>query len=265
MIWRSLYAEFSRNYGFLLTLPKDARILEIGPGRGYFADWLICHDFKLITLVDIDEENYAFLKAKYAEFHSIQIVHDEAVHFLKNDDSMYDLIISQQVIEHISASDMHALMRSSRERLRNTGFVVHETINAANIIYGTYYRYIDFSHQNSFTEKSLQEFAATDFEVACKNFVPVSFIALVKSIVAGNNEKHIRELAGKIVLPRLSSTAQSVSYKPSLLRRLLTHTVKRFRWLFGAGISRLFVSDDVVSHYIIAVFKKRTHEKYMRV
>ncbi|MDP2650305.1 MAG: class I SAM-dependent methyltransferase, partial [bacterium] len=233
IIWRSLYAEISRNYGFLRNLSAQARILEIGPGRGYFADWLLCQGFTNLTLVEIDGEGCDFLRKKYSAFSSVQVVHNDALKFLQTDNETYDLIISRQVIEHISAKDMHALMRAGRRVLHDDGLMVHETINAANVIYGTYFRYIDFSHQNAFTEKSLQEFGAPDFSVACRNFVPISLVALVRHIAAGEDEKRIRVLAEKLTIPHEVYGTPPALSPPSLLRRLLTHSVERLRWLLG--------------------------------
>jgi 2-polyprenyl-3-methyl-5-hydroxy-6-metoxy-1,4-benzoquinol methylase len=260
MIWPAYYTEQDKNYNQSLPDDKNATILEFGPGRGYFTDWLICKGYQNITLVELDKGNCDFLKSKYKNFPNIGIIYGDMASYLVSTDRKYNYIISKQVIEHVDITDIHNVFNEGTCALEKGGCMIHETINASNLVYGTYYRYIDFSHTTSFTEKSLQEFCGTKLEF--RNYYHSSIYTLIR-------EKFFRTASQKIgtIKQELNLKPQEIeiegeennsSKKLSIFSAFLSHFISNLRWSLSSLISKLFFGSrvKVTTPFIIVVLRK---------
>jgi 2-polyprenyl-3-methyl-5-hydroxy-6-metoxy-1,4-benzoquinol methylase len=216
-IWSAYYLEQEKNYGHLLPANFEASIIEFGPGRGYFVDWLLCKGYVNITLVEMDKENCRFLTKKYTNFPGVKVFADNMVSYLQSTNQIFDLIISKQVLEHIPINDIASVFKNGKKRLTENGVMVHETINASNVIYGTHYRYIDFTHTISFTEKSIREFSCTSVNV--RNYERSSVLSFLLSKFKKKINLDIKRLEEYLILSKESQ--QDTVSKKGLICKLL--------------------------------------------
>jgi len=259
VVWPANFSEQTINYESVLPEAKTASIVEFGPGRGYFADWLICNGYENITLVELDEENCSFLKEKYSNINSIKIIKNDMHSFLKDFTSEYDLIISKMVLEHVPVDLISEVFYYGKQRLLNGGVMVHETINAANFIYGLYYRFNDFSHTVSYTTKSLSEFAGQ--ELIIRPHKKIGVIEVFKSRIYRREEKLIDELSKRLITKKNINADSSKSKKNNLIRlfkSFLFHIVTSFRFKIASLLTHFFYKDltKVYSHFLIAELHK---------
>lgn len=258
VIWPAYYIEQEKNYGQSLPQSKGAKILEFGPGRGYFTDWLLCMGYENITLVEYDQNNCDFLAKKYQKISSVKVVYCDMVSYLKECNDMFDLIISKQVIEHVLVEDIPSVFLEGQRILNKGGLMLHETINASNVIFGTYYRYIDFSHTISFTEKSLSEFS--EQKSVARNFYHPSIFLLIYSKVSKKEIKIIDKLKSRLSLPEektLSETGQKSARKINIFSTFFSHLISNFRWTVSVIITKFFFGSriDVKTPFIIVEIK----------
>ncbi len=163
--FRFLY--FQKNYEKILKdLPRDIKILEVGPGGGTFAEYLMEIGFHDITLCDYSAVAVPKLQKHFEDKENLKIIQANAISLLKEGKVKYDLIVSQHVIEHFTYDDFVILLESIYTSLNKDGLVILETNNCANIFYGSYLRYCDHTHLLGFTPRSLENFLKTkDFKI----------------------------------------------------------------------------------------------------
>lgn len=265
VIWPAYYLEQDKNYKMILDLDKKSKIVEFGPGRGYFTDWLVCNGYTNITLVEIDQVNCNFLSQKYSKFENIKVVTGDMVSFLKYTKEKYDLIISKQVIEHIQVNDISSVFKNGDRVLNKNGLMIHETINASNLIYGNYYRYIDFSHTTSFTVKSMKEFAG-DLSILVENHNHAGLIELIKSHIDKKIKRKILLLKEQLVFNnKADENSLSVNLKSNFFKKIINliksfwlQIVIRIRRKISYFFSRLFLpkTGNVFTPFLIVVYKK---------
>ena len=69
----------------------------------------------------------------------------------------YDVVIFNDVIEHLSKSEIFEVLDGVYKLLNEKGIFMIKTPNMANPYVNTAGRYIDFTHEIGFTEKSLMQ------------------------------------------------------------------------------------------------------------
>lgn len=144
---------YIKNY--LIDVPKDADILEIGGGRGYFAEacikrgWNYCTIEKSIVITESLQKRG--LKAINASIPPIPI-----------NGKMFDLIHADQVIEHLNNHDEAIfLVQECWRVLKPSGIL---SIVCPNILSQKFYFYeIDYSHSYP-TSKYRLEWLLKDYD-----------------------------------------------------------------------------------------------------
>lgn len=162
-------------------------MLEIGPGGGTFTEYLLKLGFNEITLCEYSAVISNELARYFSDRPAVKVVNENAILHLRNNPEAYDVIISQQVIEHFTYSDFIILLEEIYRALRKDGVVMLETNNCANIIYGMYLRYCDHTHLLGFTPRSLENFLETQ-DLSVKETFPVHMTGLadlVRSLIRG--------------------------------------------------------------------------------
>lgn len=259
--WPSNYLEHDVNYKNLLPYDRTVKLLEFGPGRGYFTDWALINGFENITLVELDADNCIFLRKKYANFKGITVVNDDMLSFLKDAKKEYSIIISKQVLEHVRVGEIQDVFSCGKEILLDGGVMIHETINAANLLYGTYLRYIDFSHTTSFTKKSIKEFGGPEVEV--HEYRYPSIVRIIKCYIRKKEVVLISNYLSRInVDEKDEGEDTSIAYKKNFgfVRKIKKQVALRVRWWFSFWLSKIFAhsADNVFSHYMVTVYRKST-------
>ncbi len=150
---------FKRNY--LKYLPKDTsvKILDAGCGLGHFLYALTKEGYQHVNGVDISEELINFCKKK-----GFKAINSPLADYLKNNVNMFDVIIFNDVIEHMNRKEIFEVIQLMYNSLKKDGIILIKTPNMANPITASGGRYIDFTHEIGFTEVSMRELLfACDF------------------------------------------------------------------------------------------------------
>jgi 2-polyprenyl-3-methyl-5-hydroxy-6-metoxy-1,4-benzoquinol methylase len=137
-----------------LPADKGIPILDVGCGWGHnlLSFWAAGH--QNLTGVDISEINCDICRQGLPE--AIQIVCENAFSFLQSVKGKYGLITMSHVLEHIPKEDSLRLVSLCRDALIPGGSLVITGPNAAWLL-GSFSRYSDITHQQSFTEFSLTQ------------------------------------------------------------------------------------------------------------
>ena len=137
-------------YSKFLPINKNSKILDIGCGMGHFIHFLKKKGFTNYLGIDISPEQVEFVK----KFVTDKVLLADAFKFLKDVENEYDVIVMNDVLEHIPKSHIVNLLMLVRKALKGNGVVFIKTVNAANP-FNLRGRYIDFTHEVAFTEHSL--------------------------------------------------------------------------------------------------------------
>ena len=148
---------FERNYGRILrAIPEDSSVLEIGPGGASFTQYLLHKGYRNITVCEVAEDKARSLSRFFGD--SVRVIYRNVIDYLGNCPDRFDFIYAAQVIEHFDSDDVARFLSRCYTSLNDGGYMIFETINCANVIYGLYLRYCDHTHQMGFTPASLKQF-----------------------------------------------------------------------------------------------------------
>ena len=88
---------YETNYGKLLPLDKNVKILDIGCGMGHFLYYLKTRGYKNFSGIDIGEKQVDFCKKHFTNHVEVANV----MNYLKDLEEEYDVIVMNDLIEHI--------------------------------------------------------------------------------------------------------------------------------------------------------------------
>lgn len=145
--------KFAYNFDPLIeSYASDARILDLGCGVGQFLYYLRKRGFTNITGIDISESQVRLARTMNPNA-DIQAVEDSQ-DYLSSRKEYFDLIILNDVLEHIPVSDLIPFTATLFQALRTNGTLVVKTVNAGYPL-GCSARYSDLTHTIAFHERSL--------------------------------------------------------------------------------------------------------------
>lgn len=148
--WRSLEENYRLQFGPYLPAVKNGRILDVGCGSGYLLRYLLGAGYSDVAGIDTSPD-----QVEYCRNHGLPVERDNALEFLARTTS-WDLVFATDVIEHLGKDEIIAFLEAIHRALKPGGAVVLKTGNASSI-YGSTMRYIDFTHEMSFTDTSLRQ------------------------------------------------------------------------------------------------------------
>jgi 2-polyprenyl-3-methyl-5-hydroxy-6-metoxy-1,4-benzoquinol methylase len=143
---------FKKNYLRHLPLDKNKKILDVGCGMGHFLSFLDSEEYKNNLGIDISEENIEFCKKN-----KFNVELSDIFYWLKNTTDTYDVIIMNDIVEHLEKPEIFNLLTLIMERLASGGRLIVKAPNASNPIMASSSRYVDFTHELLFTEESLSQ------------------------------------------------------------------------------------------------------------
>ncbi|MFQ5889863.1 MAG: class I SAM-dependent methyltransferase [Gemmatimonadota bacterium] len=141
-------------YNYLRYVPpaRDARILVISCGPGYFVNLLVGKGYTSVVGIDSAPE-----KVEQARRRGLDCRVARVFGFLQRSDQPYDAIIAEQEINHLTKPEILEFLRTCREKLVEGGTLIVHSINGASPLTGSESRAGNFDHYNSFTEYSLKQ------------------------------------------------------------------------------------------------------------
>ncbi|MBT4121039.1 MAG: class I SAM-dependent methyltransferase [Candidatus Magasanikbacteria bacterium] len=143
---------YEHNYAKFLPRDKESSVLDFGCGAGQGLSWLKDRGYKNYLGVDISKEAVEFCKAKKLLVEKI----DGPIVWLKKNKEKYNVIISNDVIEHIPKEDIIPTMSALYGALKKGGVMIVKTNNVSALT-GARMRYWDHTHSTSFTEFSMMQ------------------------------------------------------------------------------------------------------------
>lgn len=139
----------NRYVRFLVGVPKNGAIVELGCGDGTFMRELRNNGFADIRGVD--------LSPSYAGAEDVHIG-DAAAFLATLPTASLDAIVALDVFEHLAQDELRALLRVSRDRLRSGGRIVFRVPNMGSPL-AMANQYGDLSHVTAFNEISVCQVA----------------------------------------------------------------------------------------------------------
>lgn len=147
--WQS----YDEVYGKYLPKNKNAKILDIGSGMGQFLWYLKKKGYQNFLGIDISKECVDFCLQKVTK--KVKLIGD-LKKFLSNNKNAFDLIVMNDVLEHLPKKEIVLILEKIYLALKKDGVLFIKTPNAASLTAITL-RYQDFTHEISFTEYSLNQ------------------------------------------------------------------------------------------------------------
>ena len=150
--YSSFYSYYKANYLPHMPAEMEASILVISCGPGYLVNTLQKHGYSNVTGIDSDPDKIA-----HATSHKLDCEAAEAFPYLANKSAMYDVIIPEQELNHLTLEEQIAFLRLCRQALKPGGYVLVYGLNGANPMVGSENLSHNIDHFNTFTEYSLQQ------------------------------------------------------------------------------------------------------------
>ena len=150
--YRSFKAYYKANFLGRLPADREARILVVSCGPGYFVDFLRDAGYRNVLGIDSDPE-----KIRYAEKRGLSCKTAEAWPFLEQATGEFDLIVCEQELNHLTKDEMVEFLHLCRGAMRPGGSLIVYGLNGANPITGAEALAQNLDHFNTFTEYSLHQ------------------------------------------------------------------------------------------------------------
>lgn len=153
--WVSLFQKFDANFWSILkTLDKNTPILEIGCGQGYFAHYLKKLWFQNYTGFDFDEKVVVKnnQQIEWYKFYSTDVQQ-----YLDENTNNIGMIFMSHVFEHLTKKDAMTLSEKIYTWLKPNGYWLNIMPNAGSLLWATYLRYTDVTHEILYNSNSFSQ------------------------------------------------------------------------------------------------------------
>lgn len=150
--YTTVFEFYRRNYLSHVPSDRDAAILVISCGPGYFVDMLVRHGYRHVAGIDSDP-----VKVEYARKRELDCQAERAFPFLAARKQAFDAIFCEQELNHLTKAEILVFLRLCRESLKPGGTLIVHALNGANPITGAEALAQNFDHYNSFTEYTFRQ------------------------------------------------------------------------------------------------------------
>jgi 2-polyprenyl-3-methyl-5-hydroxy-6-metoxy-1,4-benzoquinol methylase len=153
---QSDYIRYSRfikhNYIPHFKDKKDARIIDVGCGLGETLFAMNHFGFLHASGIDLSSECVEFCRKQ-----GFRVEQANVVSYFKDKQESFDVIIMNDIIEHLKKESIIPILIDCRQALKPGGTLIIKTFNATNPLLGLDARYYDFTHEVGFTQTSLRQ------------------------------------------------------------------------------------------------------------
>jgi len=150
--YKSFFRFYKDNYLKYMPKDKEANILVISCGPGYYVNLLKQQGYKNVLGIDSRDDQVKLAKAR-----QLNCDVAEAFPFLKEHQNEYDLIFCEQEVNHLTKAEIMDFLDLSKASLKQEGSLVMHALNGANPITGAEALAQNFDHYNSFTEYTFRQ------------------------------------------------------------------------------------------------------------
>ena len=143
---------FRQRFSNILPTDKDAAILDIGCGVGFFLWFLQKNGFTNTSGIDVSPE-----QVKVADKFGVKGLHlCNWKEYLAEKSSYFDFILLDNVLEHLTKDEIVEILSMIQSSLKVSGYLYVSTPNVGSL-FGIPLAFIDFTHEVYFTIRSLQQ------------------------------------------------------------------------------------------------------------
>jgi SAM-dependent methyltransferase len=150
--YRTLYPFYKHNYLKHLPRDKEAEILVVSCGPGYFVNMLVGEGYTRVLGIDSDPG-----KVEHARARGLNCVAEAAFPFLEQHPGAFDAIFCECEINHLTKDEIIEFLNLCHNSLREGGIMIFHSINGANPITGVELYALNIDHYNTFTEYSMNQ------------------------------------------------------------------------------------------------------------
>lgn len=149
----NLFAKTSKKrFRGIVPEDKEARIIDIACGAGHFLYFLQKEGYGYTQGIDLSEEQLETAKKM-----GIKNLHKaDLFQYLPNHPQSFDMIVANDIIEHLKKDEVLQLLDIIYETLVPGGRVLIGAPNAQSL-FGSHMVFIDFTHEQGFTSESLDQ------------------------------------------------------------------------------------------------------------
>ena len=182
------FGKFYR-HNYLRHLPgnREAKIIVISCGYGYFVHLLKTAGYTAVSGIDSDPE-----KVRIAREKGLNCAVESAFAFLETAPGPYDAIVAEQEINHLTKEEILHFLDLCRRNLVDGGTLLVHSLNGANPVTGSEALAQNFDHYNTFTEYSLRQV------LEHSGFREVNVFPLNLYVFYGNPLNYVALLADRI-------------------------------------------------------------------
>lgn len=216
---------FRKNYLKFLPQNRDCKILELGCGMGEFYYFCKKEGYRNYQGIDASAQNVAYIKQYIGKKSNISVNNIFDFLPIEGHSREYDVIVLNDVIEHLTKSEIFDLLDRVYANLNKNGVFLIKTPNMANPFVASAGRYIGFDHEIGFTEYSIRQILYTtgfkDVKIIGTDIYVInpviSIIAKVLSKVLNYFLFLISALYGRTSLKIFEKDLLAVAYKRNCL------------------------------------------------
>jgi 2-polyprenyl-3-methyl-5-hydroxy-6-metoxy-1,4-benzoquinol methylase len=150
--YRSFYKFYKSNYLKYVSKDKNANILVVSCGPGYFVNLLNKEGYNNVYGIDSFQE-----KVEYAKKKNLNCQTEQAFPFLEKHENEFDTIFCEQELNHLTKEEILQFLQLCKRSLRSNGVLIVHVLNGANPITGAEALAQNFDHYNTFTEYTLRQ------------------------------------------------------------------------------------------------------------
>jgi cyclopropane fatty-acyl-phospholipid synthase-like methyltransferase len=143
---------YSKTYLAHLPSDRQAPILDVACGAGHFLYFLKKQGFTNLAGIDISQEQLEIARKMGVS----EVQKMDMFKFLAKHKGKYELIIANDIVEHLTKNEVIKFLDAVFAALRPGGRVIINTENAASL-FGASRVFIDFTHEQGFTPISLSQ------------------------------------------------------------------------------------------------------------
>jgi len=143
---------YACTYKSHLPAAKEAAILDVACGAGHFLYFLKKEGYRNVHGIDLSEEQLQIAR----QMGVAEVENADLFKFLPQHPAGYDMIIANDIIEHLTKNEVIQFLDAIFAALKPGGKVLLNTENAASL-FGSSRVFIDFTHEQGFTPISLTQ------------------------------------------------------------------------------------------------------------